>query len=152
LANLVQAAENQASSLRQRLLQASPEQRKSLLVAALIELVAEVLRLQRNEVAPRERLFDLGVDSLIAIELKNRLQNALNQTLSSTLLFDYPTIEALAHYLLEMLDPVLASSVQHTAGVDNNTASANTSVDALSEEEAEALLLAQLEQLEGGSQ
>ncbi len=152
LANLVQAAENQASSLRQRLLQASPEQRKSLLVAALIELVADVLRLQRNEVAPRERLFDLGVDSLIAIELKNRLQNALNQTLSSTLLFDYPTIEALAHYLLEMLDPVLASSVQHTAGVDNNTASANTSVDALSEEEAEALLLAQLEQLEGGSQ
>jgi myxalamid-type polyketide synthase MxaB len=133
-------------------LQASPEQRKSLLVAALIELVADVLRLQRNEVAPRERLFDLGVDSLIAIELKNRLQNALNQTLSSTLLFDYPTIEALAHYLLEMLDPVLASSVQHTAGVDNNTASANTSVDALSEEEAEALLLAQLEQLEGGSQ
>lgn len=43
--------------------------------------------------------FDLGMDSLMAVELKNRLQTSLKCSLPSTLLFKYPTIEALTNYL-----------------------------------------------------
>jgi len=39
------------------------------------------------------------MDSLMAVELKNRLQSGVGQPLPSTLTFEYPTIEALAGYL-----------------------------------------------------
>ncbi|MGB3199833.1 MAG: acyl carrier protein, partial [Nodosilinea sp.] len=35
-----------------------------------------------------------------AMDLKNRLEGAIGQTIPTTLLFDYPTVEALANYLL----------------------------------------------------
>ncbi len=41
----------------------------------------------------------LGLDSLVAVELRNRLAKRFAKHLPATLLFDYPTIEALAGYL-----------------------------------------------------
>jgi hypothetical protein len=45
------------------------------------------------------------MDSLMAVELRNRLQSQLGEavTLASTLLFDYPTIETLARHVVEQL-------------------------------------------------
>ena len=54
-------------------------------------------------IKPRQRLFDLGIDSLTAVELKNRLQSGLDILLGATLVFDYPTVEALVDHLLEEL-------------------------------------------------
>ena len=48
---------------------------------------------------------EFGLDSMMSVELKNQLQDLVGTELSGTLLFDYPTIEALANYLL---DDVLA--------------------------------------------
>jgi acyl carrier protein len=56
-----------------------------------------------EDVAPRGRLFDLGLDSLLAIDLKSRLENELGLELPGSLLFDYPTAEALAEYLASRL-------------------------------------------------
>jgi hypothetical protein len=46
---------------------------------------------------------DLGMDSLMAVQLRNGLNEmlALQRPLSSTLMFDYPTIDAIAQHLLE---------------------------------------------------
>jgi acyl transferase domain-containing protein/NADP-dependent 3-hydroxy acid dehydrogenase YdfG/SAM-dependent methyltransferase/acyl carrier protein len=72
---------------------------------ALVDLVsgeaAAVLGYPPGETLPRSaNLFDLGLDSLMAVELRNRLQARLDgRPLSATLLFDYSTIDALCAHL-----------------------------------------------------
>jgi acyl carrier protein len=62
---------------------------------------AAVLGYPPGEVLPRSaNLFDLGLDSLMAVELRNRLQARLDgRLLSATLLFDFSTIDALCAHL-----------------------------------------------------
>ena len=60
-----------------------------------------------EQLEPRQRLFDIGIDSLMAVELKNRLESGLGIPLRSTLVFDYPTVEALVKHLSEdVLSPL----------------------------------------------
>lgn len=67
--------------------------------------MAYTLRLDSSSFDVKDRLFDLGVDSLIAMSLKNQMQEELNVRLGSTLLFDYPSIERLSGYLIESFIP-----------------------------------------------
>ncbi|MBI3957991.1 MAG: SDR family NAD(P)-dependent oxidoreductase, partial [Chloroflexi bacterium] len=79
---------------------ASPAERPRLLEEYLRQEIAQVLRLPvAVQIGLEDHLFQLGFDSLMAVELKNRLQNALGVPLRSTLLFDHPTLAGLIGHL-----------------------------------------------------
>jgi acyl carrier protein len=63
--------------------------------------VAAVLHLPTGSVFPSEQSFkELGLDSVMAVEVRNRLSALLQTRLPATLLFDYPTVTELASFLL----------------------------------------------------
>ncbi|NEO94114.1 MAG: SDR family NAD(P)-dependent oxidoreductase [Moorea sp. SIO3G5] len=88
-------------SLLQRLEAVTETQRREVLRQALQEEVARVLGLSMtNKPGLEEGFFELGMDSLMAVELQNRLSKLLGMNLSSTLTFDFPNIEKLEKYLI----------------------------------------------------
>jgi NAD(P)-dependent dehydrogenase (short-subunit alcohol dehydrogenase family)/acyl carrier protein len=91
---------------------------------------------------------EIGLDSLLAVELRNALQADLNLTLPATMAFDYPTVSSLADHLLTALG--LANAAGATPEFHPNRADSavdQVSIGDLSETEAEALLEAELEAL-----
>lgn len=93
----------------------------------------------------RQRLMEFGVDSLMAVDLRNRLTKGLglSQPLPATLIFDYPTIETLARYLENRLFKADASTVRVAEKPDPMLAR-QAEIESLSEEDVEALLLNKL--------
>ena len=94
----------------------------------------------------RQSFYELGLDSLMAVELRNALSNSTKATLPATLLFDYPTPETLADYLIY---DVLAleessASTNGSAGEKKSQGVAIAELESLSDEEAEALLMQEL--------
>ena len=78
--------------------------RRSLLVAYLQSEVASVLGFEPSyRPDPEQGFFDMGMDSLLAVELKNRLAQGLGLSLLSTLAFDHPNIQNLTDFLLQKL-------------------------------------------------
>ncbi len=69
----------------------------------LREYVAQVLHLSPSRVPLDKQLKTLGLDSLMSIELRNHLEDALGIGLSATLIWNYPTISALAPFLAEKM-------------------------------------------------
>ncbi|MFD7921432.1 SDR family NAD(P)-dependent oxidoreductase [Streptomyces sp. NPDC059740] len=99
--------------LRRRLAGQSAKERTGILVETVREHAAAVLaHPDPAALEPRRGLLELGFDSLTAVELRNRLARATGLTLPSTLLFDHPTITALADHLDQRLaaedDPATA--------------------------------------------
>jgi acyl transferase domain-containing protein/acyl carrier protein len=111
------------------------------------EIVATLLGLEAYTAVDREKgLFDLGIDSLTAIDLKDRLEKALGHTLRTTIAFDYPTAAGMAAHLAESLFTAAAMPSGAAPKVGENTSPAakqganGDELSALSSSELEALL------------
>ncbi len=91
------------TALLERLAALPPAGRGSLLVDTICGLVSDVLQLEREAVDPATGFFDLGMDSLMAVELRRRLEQEVGAGLPATLAMDHPNAEALADFLLDRL-------------------------------------------------
>ncbi len=110
LSSASDGGDDSASSedLLSQLRNAATAERESLLASALQQEVQAVLRLPTAP-APSVGFFDLGMDSLMSVELRNRLNRALSgeYVVSNTAVFDYPNVAALAEHLAGELGQTL---------------------------------------------
>ncbi len=100
----------------------------------------------------RSGFFDLGMDSLMALDLKNRLQAAFGLPLRATVVFNYSTVDALAEFLTRQLMPLSAAEQLAPASTMEQAVSAPAEVDSpadtLSEEELVRLFDEQIEAID----
>ncbi|MGR9105454.1 MAG: type I polyketide synthase [Gammaproteobacteria bacterium] len=113
--------------------------------AELIEIVsaeaAAVLGLNSKQgLAPEQRLFEAGIDSLMAMELRSRLQTSIGKPLPATLVFDYPSVAELTRFLYEELTESEEASAEFRPREED--------LETLSDEELEARLLQKLDALQ----
>ena len=92
------------SELLRQLQEIPVPQRAGFVTEFLQREVQNFLRLAQPPAAT-SRFLDLGTDSLMAIELRNRLHSQFGGkfTINATAVFDYPTIGGLAEYLVSQL-------------------------------------------------
>ncbi|MEL7329977.1 MAG: L-histidine N(alpha)-methyltransferase, partial [Cyanobacteria bacterium J06559_1] len=84
--------------------QLPPRRRSAFLTEALQTSVSKVLGLPNHkQVEPTVSFFDLGMDSLMAVELKNQIDTQLGQSISSTVIFEYPTLQTLSAHLVALV-------------------------------------------------
>ncbi|MFI6731126.1 acyl carrier protein, partial [Streptomyces atratus] len=111
------------SSLEQRLAPLADDERRLLLEDMICVEVAAVLGYaDASSLDPARSFQESGFDSLTAVELRNRLKKTTGQRLSATLVFDYPTPQTLARYLLEELLPEIEEirAQQQVPAADGN--------------------------------
>ncbi|MDT5064468.1 MAG: hypothetical protein QOK02_623, partial [Mycobacterium sp.] len=88
------------TQLVERLASAPVQQRKRLLTDYLRDAVAEVTRVDTAEIREDAGFFDLGMDSLMAVELRRRIEQGVGKEIPITLVMDYPRLSDVADYLL----------------------------------------------------
>ncbi len=92
------------AGLRERLTALPEAERREALLGTVLREIAAVLGGKGGgTLSPRQVLKELGLDSLMAVELRRRLAAETGLTLPATLAFDYPTPEAIASLLLDRL-------------------------------------------------
>jgi acyl carrier protein len=97
-----------SSEFRQRYEAAPEAARRPMLLAHLRSLVAAALGMNDpTAVRADEALFDLGLDSLTSLEVRNQVQTSFQIDVPSTILFDYPTPNALADQLGKLMLPAI---------------------------------------------
>ncbi len=127
----------------------APDKRYDTLLAFVRDQVVKVLGLNAAQ-APglNQGLIEIGMDSLMAVELSNRFRMNFHQPFPATLAFEHSTIQALTNYLSETVLSQVLSKTDGTATlpVDNldvenaNAAELLSNLDNLSDEQVDLLL------------
>ncbi|WP_246450250.1 type I polyketide synthase [Allostreptomyces psammosilenae] len=130
--------------------------RSRLMENALQTQVAAVLGRDAGSELDRELgFFEAGMDSIMSVELKNRLEGVVGAKLPGTVAFEHPTIAALAEYLLDEVlqlandpqEPTAQRATGDGAGTDGavRVEELSAELEQLSEEELLKLLESELE-------
>jgi myxalamid-type polyketide synthase MxaC len=139
-------------ALRARLAPESPARRRQLLIETLQTHAARVLGLPASTgVDPDQPLQEAGMDSLMAVELRDALVGLIGRDLPVTLLFEHPSLGAVADHLLETAfvfggaqPPVPDSPGARAPAADAGVDELKREIDELSEDEATQRLVREL--------
>jgi acyl transferase domain-containing protein len=135
-----QGGSNRGTKLRdlESLRTAPPKELRARLGLLLRQEIGRVLRLDAQLLEPQAPLMSLGFDSLLSLELRNRLESLFGLALPAVLLWTYPTIESLTEHLAQQLQPAREEPVP--AAIESAAPPANDSpeeddLDDMTEEE-----------------
>ncbi|MEM8828383.1 MAG: SDR family NAD(P)-dependent oxidoreductase, partial [Cyanobacteria bacterium P01_G01_bin.19] len=118
-----------------------PERQLKYLTIFLQKQVGKVLGLPVNHLPSiSQGFFDIGMDSLMAIELKSKLETSLQNTIPSTAIFEHSNIEQLANYIY--------SEILNLEQLESETSESEIVETELSVEELESAIARELTDLE----
>lgn len=113
-------------------------ERKSVLVSYFKEQVSRVLHISSDELDIEQPLNTMGIDSIMTVELKNRVQNDLQISLPIAKLMDGGSISSVLDDILNRIDEVLEKKDEGSSNEDLN--SEELDVMNLSEEDLDKML------------
>jgi acyl carrier protein len=126
---------------------AAPVMTPAALLVVVRSEVAAVFRLPDRGVPDDQPLKTLGLDSLMAVELRDRLATRLDARLSATLAFDHPTPADIARFIATTLlpsagEPPAPRATAHPARRDRDAAMPRRAraIEELSNEELVSLV------------
>jgi acyl transferase domain-containing protein/acyl carrier protein len=134
----------------ERLNKTAPEERRELVSSLVTGEMRRVLGFNvEEELDPDRGLFELGLDSLMSVQLKGRLERFIGCPLPATLTFTYPTVHALTDFLLgEVLKLSTTTTVQViSANEDNQAQPPGDNLADFSDDQIKTMLSAELSSL-----
>jgi acyl transferase domain-containing protein/acyl carrier protein len=136
------AAARPSSNLRAQLVTVPQGRWRKLVEEFVRERAVRALGLDPSRaVDPRRPLGELGLDSLLAVELRNTLGTALGHSFPATLLFDHPTVDSLTDHILESVLGAGPAAAEPEKPAENAApATLAASIGELSDEEVERQL------------
>ncbi len=145
----VKASEEKRHGLLYEIEQAPAIEQKPLLHDFIRTQVAETLGFRSlDSVDPLQGFFRMGMDSIMTMQLRNRLETALGHSLPPTIAFEYPTVDSLVDFIAGMILKPEASAIQPARTPEKQELSnVNAECGELSEEELVALLERRLEEV-----
>jgi acyl carrier protein len=133
------------SDWRNRIESASPEEKEGVIAQAVREVVGSVLRVKPDSLRNDQPLTDLGLDSLMGVEIENSLEAAIGVALPPTSLMRARTIGQIAALMATHMggtastapaSPVAAPAITPEPGA----AASEIDFDALSSDEIDRLI------------
>jgi NADPH:quinone reductase-like Zn-dependent oxidoreductase/NAD(P)-dependent dehydrogenase (short-subunit alcohol dehydrogenase family)/acyl carrier protein len=129
------------SDWRQRIQAATDEERDTVIGQAVREVVGSVLRVKPESLRDDQPLTDLGLDSLMGVEIENLIESSIGVALPPTSLMRARTIGQIASLISEHIGgSQSAAASENTAATTQTLPAAEIDVDALSDDDIDALL------------
>jgi acyl transferase domain-containing protein/NADPH:quinone reductase-like Zn-dependent oxidoreductase/acyl carrier protein len=140
------------AQLLEELRAVTPAERFDVTLTHIRKQAARVLAIDESDLPdPRRTLNELGFDSLTGVEFANRVGRSVGHAINPALLFDYPTLEGLAGYVLRdvlHMSPEATPPAAETKDAEEALREqAADDVEGMSEEDMDALVSRQLEKL-----
>ncbi|WUI00907.1 type I polyketide synthase [Spirillospora sp. NBC_00431] len=89
-----------------------PERLQELLLEEVGGQIATEMRLAADDLDPRRSLTEQGLDSVMTLVIRRRLEKRFGQSLPSTLLWHQPTVTAIAEHLAGLLADAVPASTE----------------------------------------
>src|SRR5688500_12841946 len=129
------------SDWRLKIESASPEEREAVIAAAVRDVVGSVLRVKPDSLRDEQPLTDLGLDSLMGVEIENSLEATIGVALPPTSLMRARTIGQIASLIAGHMGGKSSPTAPAAAPAPMETAvTEDVDLDALSDEDIDRLL------------
>ncbi|RQH48212.1 SDR family NAD(P)-dependent oxidoreductase [Okeania hirsuta] len=153
----VKQVETKRSTSKQKLeiikkMETAPKtERRNLLITYLQKEIGKILGLKIDQLPSLEQgFFEMGMDSLMAVELKNRLEDSLNCSLPTTLIFNFSNVISLADHIASSILGWELENIERSefSKAESNKIQELSEVEELSEESIQLSIATKLTKLE----